>query len=658
MQKNDTKYLISVAPLTRIALTRDQSFFYIYETELSVGTLVEVPIGKRRVEGIVIKCSEDFPRESNFQLRRILKIIEKDFLTQEQLSLAEFISNYYLSPIGVVLKHFLPKRVQMRGSILHKKIKPKKIIINDAQEKIIKQILEYSMKYSMKYSKKYFLHITKSSDKFAILFSIMQKVLKNDNSQVLYLLPELMQTPYFTAFLYHFFPADEIAIMHSKLGKGEFYKKWRDIKSGKVKIIIGTRIALFAPFKNLNLVVVDEAHDMSHKQWEHNPLFDARRVSEKLAQIFNCSHIMTSATPRALDYYHKDNKKTDVEFISCISDKKSKIKVIDMKKERWDKNKSPLSRELASQIRFALKDKKQSLLFVNRQGMSAFSICSKCRTVAKCPTCNRALISVTKGQYSCIHCSFIQRTTRKCDKCKAPIEHIGIGTQKIQRELKKMFPKARIAVVDGSTMKKAGAHNKLYQDFSEGKIDIVIGTQMITKGWNSNNIALSAIVDVDHLLSLPEYDVNEKAFAFIVQMGLRAGSGKTIIQTFQPEDPTVQYASEYKFKEFYEEELSLRNALSYPPYTHLIKLLYQDTTKKEVEKIVEKKFKEITELCKDVDTLVISEPHFPLINKVRSKYRKQIIIKNKKVVIPSELHTFLISQNTKWTIDIDPVTTI
>ncbi len=649
MQKDITKYLISVAPLTRIALTRDQSFFYIYETELSVDTLVEIPIGRRLVEGIVTKCSADFPRESNFQLKRISRILEKDFLTTEQLKLAEFISSYYLSPIGVVLKHFIPKRVQMRGSIVHKKIKQKNIITNEEQAKIIDTISTSTDKY--------FLHITNPSDKFTILFALVQKILKETDGQVLYLLPELMQTPYFTAFLYHFFPADQIAVMHSKLGKGEFYKKWRDIKSGKIKIIIGTRIASFAPFQNLQLVVVDEAHDMSHKQWDHNPLFDARISSAQLASIFICPHILTSATPRVIDYYHKDNAETDTKFISYIQDKKPAIEVVDMKKERWDKNKSPLSRELMNRIRYALKDKKQTLLFVNRQGSSAFSVCSKCRTVAKCPECSRALMNTTEKIYKCNHCNYTIKTYAKCTECKAPMEHIGIGTQKIQKELNKLFPKARITIADGSTMRKAGAHNKLYKDFNDKKIDIVIGTQMITKGWNSGNIAVSAIIDMDHLLSLPEYNVNEKAFSFIVQMALRAGTGKLIVQTFQPEDTSVEYARKYDFDEFYDEELALRKILSYPPYTKLIKLLYQDVTKESVEKIVEETYEKIVNLCTDDTNIIISEPHDPLINKVRTKYRKQIIIKIKGNKIPIPLHDFLISQNTKWTVDIDPVNT-
>ncbi len=649
MKKEQKKYLISVAPLTRIALTKDQSFFYTYEKELSVGTLVEIPIGRRRVEGIVTKCSIDFPRESTFQLRKISKVLEVNFLTINQLKLAEFISSYYLSPIGVVLKHFIPKRVQMRGVIIHKKIKQKKVIIDTKQNKIVNDVL--------KNKQNYFLHITNSSDKFTIIFSLIQKIIKNDDKQVLYLLPELMQTPYFRAFIYHFFPADTIAIMHSKLSKGEFYKQWRDIKSGKIKIIIGTRIALFAPFKDLGLVVVDEAHDMSHKQWDHNPLFDTRRTSQELASFFDCSHILTSATPRTVDYYHKNNTKADTKFISYINSKKPKIEIIDMKKERWDKNKSPLSRELVSRIRFALKDKKQTLLFVNRQGTSAFSICSKCRTVSKCPTCARALINTNQRIYKCNHCNYTSKTYAKCIKCNSPIEHIGIGTQKIQKELNKIFPKARIRIVDGSTMQKAGAHSKLYKDFNDNKIDIVIGTQMITKGWNSHNIAVSAIIDMDHLLSLPEYDVNEKAFSFIIQMALRTGNGRMIVQTFQPEDITVQYAQNYNFEEFYAEELNLRKILHYPPYSKIIKLLYQDATKKNVEDALHKIYDNLIKLCEKDENIIISEPYFPIVNKIRTKYRKQIIIKLKANDLPIYLKDFLIAQNIKLIVDIDPVNT-
>jgi len=652
MQKEVKKYLISVAPLTRISLTRDQSFFYTFDKNLSVGTLVEIPIGNRKVQGVVTKCSLDFPRESGFVIRNISKVVEKDFLTSNQLKLADFISDYYLSPLAIVLKHFVPKRVQMRGTRVSKKLKQKRVITTKQQEKIISKII--------KSTGQYFLHITNPADKINLLFSLVQQILERDkHGQVLYLFPELIQTPYFEAFVYHFFAPEEVVFLHSKLSKGEYYKNWRNVKSGRAKIIIGTRSALFAPFDNLKTVIVDEAHDMSHKQWDHNPLFDARKASSYLAKIFNCSFVMTSATPRTVDYYHKHIAKKNLNFISLINSKKANIEVIDMKKERWDKNKSPISRTLSLRLKSVLKNDKQALLFVNRQGMSAFSICSKCRMVAKCPDCNRALVSIKKGQYNCLHCNFVTKTLKKCSSCNSQMEHIGIGTQKIKRELKKIFPKAHIVVADGSTMKKAGAQKKLFRDFGSGKVDIVIGTQMITKGWNSNNVALTAIIDMDELLCLPEYDVNEKAFAFVLQMALRLGSnGKMILQTFQPEDPTVQYACNYDFEQFHKSELELRKILKYPPYTHLIKLIYQDSTKKEVEKITQKTYKELKKMCENNKNIIISQPHSPIVDKVRAKYRKQIIIKNTEQKIPTDLRNFLISQNTKWTIDIDPVKTI
>lgn len=650
MKKDAQKFLISVAPLTRIALTRDQSFFYTFSRELPMGTLVEVPIGRRRVEGVVTACSVDFPRESNFQLKKITYVIEESFITKEQLDLALFISSYYFSPLGITLKHFVPKCVQMRKKIIHDPKKtPSKITLTPTQQKIVDDLFAHTGHY-----KRSFLHVLQQSDKISLLFSLMKKVREKNNTQTLYLLPELLQTPYFTEFFHRFFDPEEVAILHSKLAKGEFYKKWCDIKSGKVKLIVGTRIALFAPFADLGMIIVDEAHDISHKQWDHSPLYDVRTVSDKLAQLHNCPQILTSATPRTVDYYHH-TEKTDVEFISYLSRQLPYIDVVDMKKERWDKNTSPLSRSLVTHIRNALKNKKQTLLFVNRQGTSAFSICTKCRSVLKCPTCERALIATTKNTHVCIHCHYGTKSSPKCTQCKAPIEHIGIGTDRIKKELAKIFPHAQIAVADTSTMTASGAHKKIYDDFTAGNIDIVIGTQMITKSWYTANVGLCAIIDMDHLLSLPDYNTNEKAFAFIIQMALRTQRGKLIVQTFQPENPVVVHAQQYGFDDFHRDELDLRKILKYPPYIRLVKMIYQDTTKKSVEENVEKVYAELVNLYKNTDGIIISEPHSPLLDKVRSKYRKQIIIKIAHEDALKDLSPFLMCQDIKWVIDVDPV---
>lgn len=649
MQNTDKKFLISVAPLTRITLTRDQSFFYTFSRELPIGTHVQIPIGRRSVEGIVTSSTEDFPRESNFEIKKIKMVIEEKFLTKQQLDLAFFISDHYVCPLGITLKHFAPKRMNMRNKIIYKKTNIQDISLSNTQQSIIDDISIHKDRYES-----FFLHVLQQSDKISILFSLIRKIHQNNNGQVLYLLPELLQTPYFTRFFHNFFDAEEVAILHSKLPKGEFYKKWEEIRSGKIRVIIGTRIALFAPFANLDLIVVDEAHDISHKQWDHSPRYDARVVSDKLAKLHHCPHILTSATPRTSDYIHR-TEKSNTQFISHLSRQLPLIDVVDMKKERWDKNKSPLSRTLVAHIRNALKSKRQALLFVNRQGNSAFSVCTKCRNVLKCSTCDRALVETKKNAYICIHCHSSATSTPKCTKCHAPIEHVGIGTGRIQNELKKIFPHANIAIADTSTMTASGAHKKVFDAFNKGEIDIIIGTQMITKSWHTANVGVCAIVDMDHLLSLPDYNTNEKAFGFVIQMAMRTSRGKLIVQTFQPENPVVMHAQKYAFDDFYRDELELRKILKYPPYIKVIKMIYQDVTKQSVEEAAQKTYTELTGLYDKMDEIFISEPHFPLIDKVRTKYRKQITIKIIDQKILNDLLLVLRSQDPKWIIDVDPV---
>lgn len=653
MNTGEQKYLISVAPLTRISLTRDQSFFYLWHDSLPLGTLVTVPIGRRTIPGIVTNSAPDFPRDSQFQLKRIAKVLENAFLTERQLQLAHYISTYYYAPLGLVLNHFIPQRTMMRGVPVSSRVKKQTLETTLTQKKIIKKLLTDHTS-----SRSFFLHAPVVRDKMTILLTLLQEIRADVHTQALYILPELMQTPYISEFFHQFFPSDEIAIIHSKIPRGQFYHKWRAIRTGKVRIVIGTRSALFAPFTNLKMVIVDEAHDPSHKQWDHYPLYDARAVSRTLAQMHNATHILTSAAPRAVDYVHKLTKSNALTFIQSPENACAKIEIVDMKKERWDKNKSPLSRTLTYQIKTAIQKNKQVLLFVNRQGESAFSICSKCRSVILCPTCNRALIHHTSKKYVCVHCSFTKPDNAKCETCKAPIEHVGIGTQRIAKELHKIFPKARIAVVDSSTMKKADAHKKIYDAFRKKEIDVVIGTQMITKGWHGDHVALCGIIDMDDLLSLPTYDGNEKAFSYIMQLTARTNHGTVLVQTFQPENPALRYATTYDFDGFFEEELALRKVLSYPPYAQIIKLTCKGDVKERVHKLVDEKYEQLCAACKDDKNIRISEPHDPIVNKVRTKYYRQIVIRSAHAQIPEHLHYILRDCDLAWTVDVDPISIV
>ena len=651
MTTEKNQFLISVAPLTRIALSRDQSFFYMWHAPIAIGTLVAIPIGRRTIEGIVTDCAPDFPRESNFIIKKIGKIIEDQFLTQNQLQLALDISSYYYAPLGLVLKHFVPQRTIMRGMIPPSRKTHAAVTLSFDQRKIVSQLCADRGTFHSN-----FLHAPVVQDKMTILLGLMQKIHTETTDQVLYILPELMQTPYISAFFHQYFPHQEVALLHSKIPRGQYYHHWRAIRTGTVRIVIGTRSALFAPFKKLHTVIVDEAHDPSHKQWDHYPLYDARNVSRMLAQLHQATHLLTSAAPRAVDYITKTDKKST--FITSPVHATAKIEIVDMKKERWDDHKSPLSRSLIHQIRYALKSSSQVLLFVNRQGESAFSLCSKCRFVVTCPTCQRALVHHTSKKYVCIHCAFTMPDSAKCAHCKAPIEHIGIGTQRIAKELRKIMPAARVAIVDSSTMKKSGAHKKIYDDFRNKKIDIVIGTQMITKGWHGDHVALCGIIDMDDLLSLPSYDGNEKAFSYIMQLTARTRRGTVLVQTFQPENPAIQYATKYDFDGFYDDELALRKILHYPPYAQIVKLTCKDESREKLHTQVQDVYARIVDISTKDRLIHVSEPHDPIIDKVRTKYQRQIVIRNEHKVIPQALHHTLRDREINWSIDVDPISSL
>lgn len=644
------KFLISVAPLTRITLTRDQSFFYAATQDIPCGTLVEIPVGRRMITGIVTRSIADFPRESNYVIKPISRILVPQFLTSHQLEIANFISSYYLCPLGIILTHMIPARVQKRGISAPSRNALRPITTTPRHEKTASRILARSGAYHS-----FLLHVYASADKYAIILHTMSRIITDAGSskQILYLLPELIQVPFLEQFFLQFFPQKQIAIIHSKLGKGAYYDLWQKIKSGQIRIVVGTRSAVFLPFVDLGMIVVDDVHDMSHKQWEHYPLYDARVVANHLAQKFFCPIVLTSATPRTTDHIQALSLPKHTLLLFPIHNT-TPIEIVDMKIERWEKNRSPLSRTMIAQIGFALKAQKQILIFVNRQGESAFSVCTKCRTIMKCPTCDRALSVRDSRDYFCVHCHYRVRT-KKCFVCQAPIEHVGIGTQRIFKELQKIFPSARCAVADSSTMKKPQSRITLFRSFRDHAIDIVIGTQMITKGWHTDTVRLSVIVDMDNLLSLPAYDVNEKAFSFVVQMASRVRAGKLIVQTFQPENPVLRRAATYDFKGFYEDEDALRSILSYPPHATLIKMTYHDTDEKTVKKRSQETYDALRALCAKDRSIVISEPHPPLVYKLRTKYRYQIIIKCKNSIVPQDLRTFLIACDIKWSIDIDPI---
>ncbi|MCK9379026.1 MAG: primosomal protein N' [Candidatus Moranbacteria bacterium] len=672
MIKDKEKYLVSVVPLTKIPLSREQFFYYLSDKTISSGSLVEVSLGKRKINGIVLDSKNDFTRSGNYRMKKIEKIIEENFLTENQIKLAKFISEHYFSSLGIVLKSFVPERTKERIKKQETRIRKQESGIKN-QESInltknqLSALKRFAFKEKSTIYSKFILFGNSSSGKTEIIIQAARKIIsrKNDSSQALILVPELTHiTPLIERISIHFKP-DEVAVLHSKLSKGNFFSTWQKIKSGQAKIIIGTRQAIFAPFFDLKLIAVDEEHDVSYKQWDANPRYDARIVAEKLSELSGANLVFSSATPRIENFWKTKNNQRDLLTIPNFEIQKVHCEVVDMKKERWAKNRSPLSRKLKGEIEYALKNKLQTILFVNHQGMSAFSVCKKCKEVLKCPKCERALVYQKKGNYQCLHCSYKTSDFPTCPNCKEMIfENVGVGTEKILRELRKNFYSARIEIVDNQTMKSQKAHENVWRKFSQGKIDILIGTQMITKGWDLKNVGLVGIIDADGLLSFPDLFTNENAFAHIVQASGRTGRpgsrfpGEVIVQTFQPENFIIKSAIEKDFNKFYEKELGERKELDYPPFGKLIKLIFQDQSKKKTEKETENVFQTLEWVGEDLNDIKIYPPQDLLVHNVRGKYRRQIIIKYTGKDIDLKIKKAIQSLGPGWIIDRDPISII
>ena len=669
MEKNPEKFILDIVPLTKIPLTRNQSFSYLHDKNLSPGTLVSIPLFRRKVEGIVLGSKKDFPRTGGFELKNIDKVLEEEFLGERQIELGKFISDYYISPLGIVMKNFVPKRVKARvPSPALRASSPASgrggIILTKEQQAAVDEVIKNYSKFKIQNSK-FLLYGPSGSGKTEVyIHSILELSKKDKKRQFLILVPEKTLTPQAMERYGAYFKPEEIVLLSSNLSAGKYYSHWQKIKSGEAKIIIGTRMAVFAPFKKLGLIVIDEEQDMSFKQWDMNPRYDARTVAEKLSEINKCPIVRGSATPSVESYWRALKKDLNLLKLPYFQNSKFKIQnsiIADMKRERWDKNYSCISKILKSEIAYALKYGQQVILLVNRQGMSSFSVCESCKTVLKCPKCDRALLYDEKGNFRCAHCPYKTSIIPECPKCRGIVfKNVGLGTQKVEKEIKNLFLGARVARLDSQLIRESGYQEKIYRDFSDHKIDILVGTQMITKGWDLPRVVLVGIIDADNLLSVPDFKTQEKAYQYIVQVSGRVGRlgakfpGTVVIQTFQPENKIIKMAAENDRETFFQNEIKERKALELPPFGRIIKLVFQDYSRKKTDAEAES----VYNMLKNISAVKATEPEDSLLSKIRGRFRKQMVIKCKSGKIPNLLEKELKKLGTGWIIDVDPVSLV
>src|SRR5699024_6733541 len=476
----------------------------------------------------------------------------------------------------------------------------------------------------------FLLYGVTGSGKTEIYLQAIEKVI-NKGEEAIVLVLEIALTPQMVNQFKGRF-GDKVAVMHSALSMGEKYDEWRKIQREEVQVVVGARSAIFAPFKNLGIIIIDEEHEGTYKQ-EDTPRYHARDVAIERARINNCPVVLGSATPTLESFARAEKSVYTLLTLSKRTNNKPmpNVDVVDMRAELHSGNRTMFSSTLIDKMKLAISKNEQVVLLLNRRGYSNFALCRDCGHVEQCPNCDISL-TYHKGHNSlkCHYCSYKMTMTNKCPACTSDlISFFGTGTERVEEALKKLLPTLKIIRMDVDTTRRKGAHERLLNKFSAGEADVLLGTQMIAKGLDFENVTLVGVLAADSMLHLPDFRAAEKTFQLLTQVSGRAGrhslDGEVIIQSYTTEHYSINLASNYNFPAFYKKEMQMRRAFQYPPYVYLALITITDVN---LNKVIEisKRFTEKLIMILSNKSIVLGPTPSP-IARIKKRYRYQIIIK-------------------------------
>lgn len=662
--------------------------------KIKVGIRVKVPFGKMELEGFVIEIKNS----SDISVKDILEVVDDEvILNEELLELGKKIQEDTLSTLISCYQIMLPKALKAKnGMVINKKFDTyyylnKDIVcygkLSASQDRIInlcmekeyvlrKELVDISLSslntlikknillekklehYRLSYNEKiepkkeltedqmkvvnevllnkgycpYLLYGVTGSGKTEVYMELIEDALNRGKTSIV-LVPEISLTPQMVLRFQKRF-GDNIAAIHSALSDGEKYDEWRRIVKGEAKIVIGARSAIFAPLKNIGMIIIDEEHSDSYKQDDSNPRYSAKDVALIRAKYHDCPLIMGSATP-SLEAFARAKKGVFklLELPNRINGKElPKINIIDMN-EIIKKTKGHFSEELLAAISLRLKKKEQVILLLNRRGYSSFVTCKNCGYTFKCPNCD---ITLTYHKSSrtlrCHYCGYGTKVYDTCPNChEKSINDLGVGTERIEEELGKLFPESRILRMDFDTTSRKGMHEKMITAFKNQEYDILLGTQIVSKGLDFDNVTLVGVINADTSLNIPDFRSSETTFSLLAQVAGRAGrstkEGEVIIQTFNQDHYAIQYTKKHDYLGFYNKEMFIRRELKYPPFYYICYLkisgkdsdyIYGEVNK--IKKVLENK----------LENTIILGPSPCTIFKLNNIYRYGIILKYKK----------------------------
>lgn len=617
--------------LVQINAFGEKLFTYSIPSNMNVkiGSRVVVPFGNRKLEGFVL----EFVDKCDYELKDIIDVIDDEpLLNEEMISLGKYMSNTYLCPLIDSYKAMLPsalkfnkREIKIKKEVyvylnVEKEVKlksEKNIIDRLKQTKYIKkseisnkealkrlisegivkeehrEIYRLNDNYEIKEKKiltnsqrkafdeindgkesVYLLRGVTGSGKTEIYMELIEKTI-DEGKQAIVLVPEIsITTQLINRFRSRF--GSVIAVLHSSLSDGERYDEWRKIKRGEVSIVIGARSAVFAPLSNIGLIVIDEEHESTYKQ-ENTPRYSTIDIALERIKYNNAKLVLGSATPSLESYARaKTNKYKLVELLERVNKKElPKVNVIDMKDE-IKKGNNLLSNLATEKIRDRIAKNEQIMILLNRRGYSNYVMCKECGDVVKCPNCDITLTyHKSSNTLRCHYCGYGTKLIEKCNKCNST--HIilrGTGTEKVEETLNQMFSGIRIVRMDSDTTSNKGSHEKIINDFNDLKYDILLGTQMIAKGLDFDNVTLVIVINADSSLYIPDYRSSEKTFQLLTQVSGRAGrkdlDGEIIIQTFNPDHYAIFLSKNHDYLSFYNKEIMIRKKLYYPPFCFIV----------------------------------------------------------------------------------------
>lgn len=513
------------------------------------------------------------------------------------------------------------------------------------------------------------LHGVTASGKTEVYFKLIDDTIKSGKN-VLFLAPEIALASQLTKRLAKKFGTEDVAIWHSSISDGERYDVWQKLYKDEIKILAGARSAVFAPLKNIGLIIIDEEHEGAYKQTTPAPRYDARVVARKLAEFHNCPLLLGSATPDISTYYRAINTGNLFELKKRYNDAKvPPVVVINMQEYGRAAYRSVISKPMQIEIRETLDQGKQVILLINRRGFSTYTQCQACGHVIECPNCAIPMIWHAKDQMlKCHYCNHAEYFPDVCPECGSDaFKNSGTGTQKIEQYIKELFPENNVERIDSDILVRKGEHIRLLEKFQRGDIDILVGTQMIAKGLDNPNVTLVGVISADASFNLPDFRASERGFQLLTQVAGRAGrgefAGKVLFQTYNPDFYALESAKSQNYGEFYTTEIAAREEFDYPPFSQIIRLILSSQNGFRAEKSAQEIAMRLSLM---VEKFGISErievlgPTPCVIERINSQYRFQILIKNKMgekghQFVSSFMNKIIMPKDIRLAIDVDPL---